>query len=294
MDAVLITGVGGPAGKAATTFFLEQGFKVIGTDIHPVDFNGDEFVIVPQGDSPGYPEAIIACIRDKSPLLFVPTVTEELPVCAGLKKQIRALGCEIFISNTEISAVINDKYLTSRKLAADHVATPHTLLSSQVGKAQRAGDLLGYPFVVKPRHGRGGRGVTLIQNLIQASMLKPNGGVYQEFVSGIEFDANLFVYPAGVVQSVVVLWKSRMKQGIVGNAVTVERIKREDVAELAIDTAVKLNLEGPLDMDIRLDCHCRPKVLEINGRIGANSLAAREILEAMSRTLQDRHAKALQ
>lgn len=287
MNTIMITGVGGPAGRASTRFFQENGFEIIGTDIHQVNFDGEQFFEVPRAHDPKFPMEILRIIAREKPKLLIPTVTEELPICSRMKAKLLANGCGIFISEPGTAEIINDKFLTAEKLASKGLASPRTFLSSQVDDAMRAGELLGYPFIVKPRWGRGGKGVGIIQNATQASVEKQRDVVYQEFVAGDEFDANLFVYPAGVVQSAVVLWKSRLKDGIVGNAVEVEKAERKDVMALAIEAACRFGLEGPLDMDIRLNSKGSPTILEINGRVGANSLAAKEIFEAFLKTFSD-------
>jgi carbamoylphosphate synthase large subunit len=282
----MVTGVGGPAGLATAAFFREKGFTIIGTDIRPVDCAVDKFFIVPKAEARQFPEEILRLIHREKPALFIPTVTEELPVCARLKASIVASGCKVFISQAQVADILNDKYLTSAKLRDECLAVPRTFLAGQFASATTAGDTLGYPFVAKPRHGRGGRGVAVIHNAAQAGTERRRDVVYQEFVEGKEFDANLFAYPAGVVQSVVVLWKSKLKDGIVGNATAVEMVEHEEVAMLASDTVRKLKLEGPLDMDVRLDGKGSPKILEINGRVGANALTAKEMLEAFFRTMR--------
>jgi len=56
--------------------------------------------------------------------------------------------------------------------------------------------------------------------------------VYQEFLPGEEYDANLFAKPQGNTIAVV-LRKTALKEGIVGNALEVERVEEKEVAELA-------------------------------------------------------------
>ena len=72
--------------------------------------------------------------------------------------------------------------------------------------------------------------------------------------------------------------------GLVGNALSVELVIRRDMAELGIRAARGLNLEGPIDMDIRRDRNGVAKILEINARVGANVLTADEVLESLLTT----------
>ena len=79
----------------------------------------------------------------------------------------------------------------------------------------------------------------------------------------------------------MVLRKTGLKDGLVGNALGVERVERDDLAELGARAARSLGLEGPIDMDVRLAADGTPAVLEINARLGANVLSAREVLDAL-------------
>jgi carbamoylphosphate synthase large subunit len=61
----------------------------------------------------------------------------------------------------------------------------------------------------------------------------------------------------------------------------VERVEHDAVRDVAVNAARALELCGPLDVDVRLRRDGTPVVLEINARLGANALAAPEVLEAL-------------
>lgn len=105
--------------------------------------------------------------------------------------------------------------------------------------------------------------------------------VYQEFLSRDEYDVNLFVQPHGNSSVSVVLKKTMLKEGVVGNALAVERVEEKEVAELARRAVRALSLEGPIDIDIRRGKDGQPAILEINARVGANVRSAEEVLTAM-------------
>lgn len=281
MDSILITGIGGPAGRAAAAFFRSKGLRIIGTDIVPVEDGGDVFRLVPRGDDPLFPDALITLFRTHRPVGIVPTVTEELVACATLRPILRNAGCRMFISAKEPAAIANDKFLSATTLQTRGVPVPRTLLAGEVRDARHAGTLLGYPLIAKPRFGRGGRGVTVIMNERDAQQENRTDIVYQEFMPGREYDANVFAFPAGIARASVILWKSILKEGAVGNAVAVERASHPAVSRVAEQAVRALQLEGPLDMDIRLGADGNPYILEINGRVGANALTAHETLEAL-------------
>lgn len=281
MRTVVVTGVGGPAGRAVASFFRTSSCTVIGTDITAVNTSLDRFFVIPPGDAPEFSQAILRILTREKPFLFVPTVTEELLQAARIKKVVHELGISMYIPDFEAVRIANDKYLTANTLQIFGIDVPETLAEDEVENALQAGEALGYPFIIKPRIGRGGRGVVVCMTHADAAREQRRGVVYQEFLGGEEYDVNLFVYPEGRPVVTRVLLKTSLKGGLVGNATSVEIANQPDIAAIAMRAAEALNLEGPIDMDIRRGGDGIAKILEINARVGANVLKAEGILETM-------------
>ncbi|MCP2521155.1 hypothetical protein NLD30_12020, partial [SCandidatus Aminicenantes bacterium Aminicenantia_JdfR_composite] len=93
---ILITGVGGPAGKACVRFFKEKGFYVVGIDMREVETEADNFKKVPPALDPAYISCLLSLIKEFNISLLIPTVTEELVFVARIKEEFEKLGCCIF------------------------------------------------------------------------------------------------------------------------------------------------------------------------------------------------------
>jgi carbamoylphosphate synthase large subunit len=105
--------------------------------------------------------------------------------------------------------------------------------------------------------------------------------ILQEFLPGTDYGPNLCVpREAGAAVVAVVLEKTLLKEGIVGNATEVRRAAAPDVMALASRAAHAMGFVGPLDVDIRRGRDGRPAVLEVNARFGANIAFAPEVLDA--------------
>jgi len=274
--SAFVTGVGGPAGRATAAFLREHGVPVVVADVRALD---EELALVrlPLATDPGFLRALRTELEARGARLLVPTVTEELPLVAGERDALRAAGCAVFISSPDVAATANDKWLTMQVLERAGVGVPRSL-----SERERADvvDAIGFPLLSKPRRGRGGRGVEIHEgpgDLPAAS----SDRIYQEFLSGEEYDVNLFAEPGGDPAALVVLRKTALRDGRVGNAVGVERVDAPEVAALAAATSRALGLEGPIALDVRRDRHGRPLVLEVNARVGANVRSADEVLEAL-------------
>lgn len=274
---IVVTGVGGPAGRASATYLRKRGYTVIGTDMRPVDTPVDLFHTVPPANHPDFMTALQGIVREHKASLLIPTVQEELPIIAKDCSIISSTGCMAMIASYPAVVIANDKLLTAQHLALHNVEVPGTL----DGDTQHKGviEKLGLPLIAKPRVSRGGRGISLYNTPEELSLENRKGIIYQQFMPGQEFDANLYIDRQGAVRSCVVLAKTQLKDGIVGNALSVERVSRQDVADLAIRTCKTVGLTGPVDMDIRIDAAGIPRLLEINARIGANMLFAEETME---------------
>jgi carbamoylphosphate synthase large subunit len=276
---VLVTGVGGPAGRAGAAYFAERGYRVVGTDVREVASAATVFRVVPLALATGFTAALLDLAVAERASLVVPTVTEELPILARLRGRLRDRGIAVTVSDSPGIDIANDKLLTAQALAGAGVASPATCPGSM--PATDAAKLLALPMLSKPRFGRGGRGVLVHRTLADLERVGSGEVVWQSFLPGEEFDVNLFAERDGRVPVAVVLRKTGLKEGVVGNATGVERVDRPDIAALAVDAARALRLEGPLDVDIRLGLDGRPAVLEVNARLGANVLTAREVLDAL-------------
>jgi carbamoylphosphate synthase large subunit len=251
---------------------------VVGTDVRPVE-EISAFRKVPLAADPAFLDALIRVVADTGARLLIPTVSEELPIVAEARGFFRRRGCGLFISSAEASRTIHDKWLTAQALEASGVAVPRSFCgTSKAALLTR----LSLPVLSRPRIGRGGRGVEIHRS--EAGIPEPisRDRIFQEFLSGEEFDVNVFADVPGVAAVVVVLRKTALKSGLFGNAAAVERTQDREIARLVESAVQSLSLEGPLDVDVRKGASGSPAVLEINGRLGSNVRTAEEVLDRMT------------
>jgi carbamoyl-phosphate synthase large subunit len=280
----MVTGVGGPAGWAVSQYFQQNGIEVLRADMRPLN-GSDNFRLLP----PAYDENFVGVLDhllDEADIrLLVPTVTEELPKVAEHREPIRRKNCTLFVSPPDAVRIANDKWATVRALIAHGVPVP----SSYCGESkEELLESVSFPILSKPRFGRGGRGIVIHRSSSDLPESLSTDRIYQEFLPGKEYDVNLFAEPGGTNPTSVVLRKTALKDGLVGNALTVERDNDREVSELAEAAVAALSLEGPIDIDIRRGVDGRAFILEINARVGANVRAAEEILIAMITSWRDK------
>lgn len=283
---VLVTGVGGPSGKAATAALQERGFFVLGVDMNIVANDADQFAQVPASLDASYPATLLSLIAENNIDWLFPTVAEELVIVAGLADELRMQGVTVFISGAAAVSICEDKWVTAQALAMHHIPVPCSAIGRADDPAVRC---LGFPVVSRPRVGRGGRGVVVHDGPgVEPAVAEP---VWQEFMSGIEYDVLLVRNPAPSQRVIMcqVFEKVSLKEGRVGNATEVKAVDVPDVAALAEDAASALGLTGPLDMDIRRGNDGMPRLIEINARIGAHALKAPAMFDVLVDLVRQGH-----
>jgi carbamoylphosphate synthase large subunit len=278
MAKIMVTGVGGPAGRNVAALLLERHHQVVGTDSRLLPAQTYPVHQVPPADAPDFLSALYSLAARERPDLIIPTVSEELPVLA-CASHLRAVF-PVLVSSGQAIETANDKYLTAQALTKARAAVPRFVLPSHVSNPQVVAEHIGWPCISKPRVSRGGREVHWHTELEWSFIAALSDGyILQEFAEGIDYAPNVFIDPLGKA-TVVTLEKTELKEGRVGNATKVRRVEAPDVADLAVAAARAVGLIGPLDIDIRRRADGRPVVLEINARFGANIRFAPEILDA--------------
>ncbi|MDF9875175.1 ATP-grasp domain-containing protein [Cellulosimicrobium cellulans] len=295
---VLLTGAAGPAGRSLLTQLRSRGVAVVAVDADPARGARPGPVKDTAGGAPsavgaGFQVKQVPLARDLAFLpeveriarvtgtdLVIPTVSEELPVFAARRADEDTTP--VLVGHAAAVAVADDKFATASVLHAAAVPVPAFGRPSDFASFEAARDALGGTLVVKPRVSRGGRGVQLLDAGWQGDWTRlPARSVVQRFAPGTEYAPVVYRGPSGAATVVVVLEKTELAQGAVGNAVSVRRVEEPDVADVARDAVMALDLRGPVDLDVRRDHAGVPRVLEVNARFGANSAQAPEILDAM-------------
>lgn len=278
MKKILVTGVGGPAGRSVSAMLIDRGISIIGTDMRQLESVDFPFARVPAANQPGFLAEIRKLAKGNNVGLIIPTVSEELPVFAS--GWLPADFPPVMVSSPTAVHIANDKFLTADILSEHGVAVPRFMLPSQAHSPADIDSEIGWPCISKPRIGRGGREVTVrYKDSFEDIAALGDGYILQEFAPGTDYAPNVYI-DSGGQNLVIALEKTELKEGIVGNARSVRRVEAKDVESAALAAACAVGLSGPLDIDIRRRADGVPVVLEINARFGANIRFAPEILEA--------------
>ncbi|RFU22257.1 ATP-grasp domain-containing protein [Geodermatophilus marinus] len=260
--AVLVTGSGGPAGVAVVRRLVALGHRVVAADADWTAAGGalaDVAVTVPRADHPRFVDALIGVATAYGADALVPTVAEELPALAAGAARLAAAGVATWPAPPAAVRVCCDKARFAERMRATGVPHPAT--------AARAADLPGVPgpWVVKPRAGRGSRGVRLLATAaeVAAALAADPDLVAQSRLAGREWTADALVGRDGELRTVVPRWREETRAGISVKGSTFDSAA---VTAVVADALAAVGLTGPANVQGFVGDDGRVTVVEVNPR----------------------------
>lgn len=209
----------------------------------------------------------------------------DLPILARNKARFASNGTKVIVSDEKVIEVCNDKWKTYLFLRENGFHVPKTYKSLQRAMQALENGELHYPIVVKPRFGCGSIGISIAENemalmycftrntrMLSQTYLKYESEsvdageqlLYQEYLSGQEYGADVINDLKGALRSIIVKKKIAMRAG------------ETDIAEIAVVPAISEELSrlseltkhiANMDCDIFL-AEGIPYILELNARFG--------------------------
>lgn len=265
-QTIVVTTAGSAATAGCILRLREQGYRVIATDVDPAApglYLADRGYLVPPGDTEDFlPELRAVCLKENARAV-IPLVDEELRTVGELERD----GIAVLLPHPPFVALCLDKYVLMRRLDRAGIAVPATRLAAEGAEGLR------YPLVVKPRRGRGSRGVRItdspakLDEALRASAYPAAELILQEQLPGTEFTASVVVWRDGSVQAVV------PKEVILKRGVTQFAVTRRDpcIQELCHRVQQELAADGPFNVQLALDSVGMPRVFEINPRFSSTT-----------------------
>jgi carbamoyl-phosphate synthase large subunit len=214
MKKVLVTGVGGVVGQGILRNLLREdfGIGIIGTNVTAITAGNhlcDAVHMVPYAFDPDYVPAMRALVETERVDLVIPSTDYEAYHLMRAKVQIPAT---IAASPADVSAMCLDKYATWQSLRAKGLPFAESYLPSEYdGRFGRT--------VVKPREGRGSRG-------IHVDPADPRGfgddHLIQEYLEGEELTTAFYVRRDGALHGAITFVRE-LEQGNTAKAEVVDR-----------------------------------------------------------------------
>jgi carbamoyl-phosphate synthase large subunit len=260
--AVLVTGSGGPAGIAVIRRLTALGHRVVAADADSTAAGGylaQQSVTLPRADHPRFLDALLGAAAAFGADALISTVAEELPALAVGTPRLAAAGVGTWLPDQAAVELCCDKAAFARRMRAAGI--PHPATAADVAGLR---DVPG-PWVVKPRSGRGSRGVQLLDSpaAVLAAMSDDPQLITQTRLTGREFTADALVGREGTVLTVVPRWRDEVKAGI---SVKGSTFSSEEVTDLTRAALAAVGLTGPANLQGFVADDGTATVVEINPR----------------------------
>ncbi len=173
---ILVTAVGSFSAAAVIGTYKKAGHRVLGCDIYPAEWIAaskevDRFYKAPYAvDEEAYLEFLGRVCRGEHVDMLVPLTDAEIDVINGWRDEAAVLGVTVCLSPEETIRLCRDKWAAAEKLRRGHICRtiPTRRLSEVIAAEADTGyELMEYPLVLKPDHGRSSQGLRTVQDAAQ-------------------------------------------------------------------------------------------------------------------------------
>ncbi len=244
---LLLSGAGGAASAGLATHLRRQGCRVLMADMdrHAEGLcAGDRGFVIPAAQSPDFVPVVRGICEREGVDIFAPLVDEELLPA----QDVASATTQVLTPREAFIRLCLDKYTLMQRLAAEGIRAPGTWA---VGEHPREFER---PLILKPRTGRGSRGVALVRDrrelaeAVSESAYQPEELLLQEYIDGPEFTVSVVAWRDGEVQAVVPK-EIIVKRGITRLAVT---RRHAGIDALCRRLQSTLRADGPFNVQLRL------------------------------------------
>ncbi len=241
----------------------QAGHKVIGSDIS--DFNHakilcDDFIIMPKSTDKNLWSKTINLLKRFKIDIVIPSFDESLLDWSKVKNDLRVQDIHVIISDYNTIKICQDKWETYEFFKYLKIPTPKTSLQDEFE-------------IIKPRLGRGGKGIFTNDYKKKFSM---EGMISQEKIYGLEYTVDVFFLIDGrplyiVPRKRIDVYDGKSTKGIV--------IKNSRIEKLIIKMSKELKFIGPINFQLFETENNELFFIEINPRIAGGMALGFEATE---------------
>jgi carbamoyl-phosphate synthase large subunit len=227
----------------------DAGGKVVCSDIKEcaASYLSDEFIIFPKSNHPDLWQIIESEIIKRGINVVIPSFDETLFAWSEKKEYFAKKGVHVIISDSSSLAICQDKWETFKFFKNTGIPTPETSLQNEF-------------TLVKPRLGRGGKGIVVNPTHNQDM----NGMISQELIIGEEFTVDIFCDQKHTPIYIIPRKRLDVADGKSLGGITVFN---EEIIHLVKKICVELKFIGPVNIQCFVTKKNEIFFIEINPRI---------------------------
>ncbi len=267
---ILVTGCGGDIGQSIGKILSSNQIcrSIVGCDIHlnhPGKFIYDSVDILPKCSDKNYKNELRRLIEKYKINLVIPASEQELrlfTIDPSFEEEFPILAV-----NRKSREVGFDKYKTFEFLKIHDLPYPETYLENQIGSNK-----LKYPCIMKGRTGAGGSDLAIINDDIDFKFYqnKIKDFILQEYLIGDEFTCAVFRKNNRTLKIIVLRRQLSNNNG--GYTLYGEVVQNIEIERLLTKISKYLNLNGCINIQLRLSTDNIPYIFEINPRFSSTVL----------------------
>lgn len=267
---ILVTGCGGDIGQSLGKILLKSPYtkNLFGMDIsdkNAAQFIFPNFSVGLRVDDTMHLDALETFIKDNAIDIVIPIAEPELRYFSenNLPEKI---GNAVLITASAMALEVGfDKNETAEFLRAEGLPFPETALAEDIET------IITFPVILKSKTGSGSKDIHKINTMDEFLFYTRNNiedYVVQEYVTDEhgEYTCGLYRSSKGEIRSQI--FKRELHGGYSGYG---EVVENETITELIEKLAVKLDLVGSINVQLRLKENI-PKIFEINPRFSSTVL----------------------
>ncbi|MDA9355322.1 ATP-grasp domain-containing protein [Amylibacter sp.] len=274
MLRVLVIGVGGNVGVAIVKALRSSTLdvKILGaciSEYSPGFALCDDSFLCPLADDKHFNKWLDMIISNENVDIVLSGVEEVLVSLANFT--LNSGSVKILLPPKQILETFTDKYATYKWFFENNIDFPKSIKLNFNSKFEYLADLLGLPFILKPRNGKGSSGVSLIYS--EKDFLKINFDgtwIAQTYIAGDNNEYTCGVYRSYHGYTKVIVLERTLKNGSTNFARV--RTDEEEIIKYCCDIASAIKLHVPFNIQLRKSKKDgKPLCFEINMRLSGTT-----------------------
>ena len=275
MRTILVTGASGIIGYGILRSLKKSGrdLKLIGTTMYDDSAAPgfcDIFELAPKTSDPGYIDWLLRIIKKYGVDMIIPGIEDDTYAWMEHRATLKESGARVLLNNPHLISLCRDKWLFYEDL--EKLASPYRIETTLALDYNFLENKFGLPFLLKPRHGHGSKGIVRVDS--RETFLKYNQGIGKNLMvqpiignDNEEFTTSAFCDGNGSFYGSMTLRRKLARDGYTEKAevVTIDAMNRA-LSELCLF----FKPFGPTNFQFRQDDEGL-KLLEINPRISSST-----------------------
>jgi carbamoyl-phosphate synthase large subunit len=275
MKTILVSGASGIVGYGILRSLKRTGkpFRLIGTTIYADSVAPgfcDIFELAPPTNDAAYMEWLLSTIRKHKVALIVPGIEIDMYKWVGHIPEIERTGAIALLNNRELIEICKDKWAFHNTLSGAGMSC--AIESSLSTEYDTLKDKFGIPFLLKPRHGFGSRGIVKVDSA--DTFLRHQKEIGSNFMAqpivgndDDEFTTSAFADGRGGFYTCMTLRRKLSKDGFTDRA---EVFATDEFVGTILGLCQRFLPIGPTNFQFR-KCKDGIKLLEINPRVSSST-----------------------